>query len=70
MIRTAKWLVRAVFAAGIVGALGFGAQQAVADRNAKDPCVCAHPTSTNECYECCGLPDGGVCNAGHYCVCL
>jgi hypothetical protein len=69
MIRTAKWLVRAVFAAGIVGALGFGAQQAVADRNARDPCVCPTVGAWDECDECCGLPDGGFCTSGHYCLC-
>jgi hypothetical protein len=70
MLRTTKWLMRAVFAAGIVGALGFGTHQAVAGRNARDPCVCATPGNHPQCDECCGPPDGGVCNAGHYCVCL
>ena len=69
MFRTAKWLTRAVLAAGIVGALAFGAQQAVAARHAMDPCVCARVGSLDECFVCCG-EDGGQCTAGHYCLCL
>jgi hypothetical protein len=68
MIRTAKWLTRAVLAAGIVGALAFGAQQAVAGRHAMDPCVCATPGNPNQCFVCCG-EDGGLCTSGHYCLC-
>jgi hypothetical protein len=69
MFRTAKWLTRAVLAAGIVGALAFGAQQAFAARHAMDPCICATPGSTTQCDECCGPPDGGTCTAGHTCIC-
>jgi hypothetical protein len=68
MLRTAKWLTRAVLAAGIVGALAFGVQQAVAARDAMDPCVCATPGSTNECDVCCD-PSWGLCTSGHYCLC-
>jgi len=68
MLTTGKWLVRAVFAAGVVGALAFGAQQAVAAWHAKDPCVCPTVWSWEDCDDCCG-PDGGLCTTGHYCVC-
>jgi hypothetical protein len=68
MRRTTKWLMRAVLAAGIVGALAFGAQQAVADRNARDACDCPTVGSWTECDACCGN-DGGFCTAGHRCLC-
>lgn len=68
MIRKAKGLLRLVFAAGIVGALAFGAQQALASRDAMDPCDCATPGSINQCNTCCD-PAAGVCTSGHVCLC-
>jgi len=68
MARKAKWLAGALYAAAIVAALAFGVQQAIAARNAGDPCVCLNPGSHNECDDCCD-PEWGLCLSTHYCLC-
>jgi hypothetical protein len=68
MARKVKRMAGVVYALAIAAALAFGAQQAVAARNAPDPCVCAHPGSTSECGDCC-TPNEGLCLSIHYCLC-
>ena len=69
MARSVKWLGRALYALGIVGALAFGAQQALAARDAMDPCECPTPgQGGRQCAVCC--PEyGGWCSYVYYCLC-
>jgi hypothetical protein len=67
---TVRWLGRMLYGGAIVGALAFGAQQAVATMHVQDPCECPTVGSYDECYDCCGYPDGGFCATIHYCICL
>jgi hypothetical protein len=70
MRRTVKWLGRMPYAGAIVGALAFGAQQAVAARHVSDPCVCPQPGQGGEQCDACCHPDAGWCSYYSYCICL
>jgi hypothetical protein len=59
-----------LYGGAIVGALAFGAQQALATVHAQDPCECTDPGHvTPQCIACCGL-DGGWCSYYLYCICV
>lgn len=68
MIRKHRSVLGAVFGAAIVGALGFGATQAVA----KPVTDAGFPNckSSDDCYapDQCG-PNGGICFGGGQCFC-
>jgi len=61
-------LGRAAFVMGVVGALAFGAREALRGQGAPGPCNCPTVGSWDECNECCGGPDG-YCTAAHRCIC-
>jgi hypothetical protein len=70
MTRRLKWLGRMLYAAAIVGALAFGAHQALATMHAQDPCECTVPGQvTSQCSVCCAGSDGW-CSYYLYCICL
>lgn len=65
MSRLIAWAGRIAFGAGIVLALGFGGQQALASSSAVD---CPFCDTDKDCWECC--PEGGDCVQNFVCVCL
>ena len=66
MRRTINWVGRIVFGAGVVIALGFGAQQALASSSLVD---CPYCDTNDDCDVCC-YPETGDCVQNFVCVCL
>ena len=68
MKRTLTRAVRLAAILGIVAALGFGVQQAVASSATQDSaaCDCQFPDNS-PCLACCGGP--GFCTTANICIC-
>ncbi len=69
MIRRHRMVLRAVFAAATVSALGFGGTQAFAASTSEDGTAFPYCQSNQDCFseENCG-PSGGICTYPH-CFC-
>lgn len=69
MKKVIKWAGRVVLSAGVVFALGFGAQQALGSAPGLEDCQPCY--SQQECSGCCWLTEGqcGTCTVNNACFC-